>query len=314
MTDLSYLQALVIGVLQGVTELFPVSSLGHSVLVPAWIGGDWSKLVTQYSTADSGQSPYLAFIVALHVATALALLWFYRRDWIQIIGAFFRTLRTRKVETSTERLAWLVVIATIPVGITGLALEHTFRVLFAKPTAAASFLTVNGLILLLGEYLRRRAENRSLAHAEVVRGDNNATERTDTQVLAGPHRRLETLGYREAGVIGFFQTFALLAGISRSGITMVGGLLRGLDHEDAAKFSFLLATPVIFAAGVLKIPSLLGPAGHDIHGQVIVGAVAAGLSAYASVRFLTRYFTTRTLTPFAVYCLIAGIASLVKFG
>jgi undecaprenyl-diphosphatase len=312
-TDLSYVQSLVIGVLQGVTELFPVSSLGHSVLVPAWIGGDWSHLVTQYSTADSGQSPYLAFIVALHVATALALLWFYRRDWIKIIGAFFHTLRTRKVESSTERLAWLVVIATIPVGITGLALEHTFRVLFAKPAAAAAFLTANGLILLLGEYLRRRAEKRSPAHDKVAAGLDHGTDRTDAELLTGPPRRLETLGYREAGIIGFFQTFALLAGISRSGITMVGGLLRGLDHEDAAKFSFLLATPVIFAAGVLKIPSLLGPAGANIHGQVIVGAIAAGLSAYASVRFLTRYFTTRTLTPFAIYCLVAGIASLVKF-
>lgn len=313
MTDLSYLQSVVIGVLQGVTELFPVSSLGHSVLVPAWIGGNWSHLVTEYGTKESEQSPYLAFIVALHVATALALLVFYRRDWIQIIGAFFHTMRTRKVQTSTERLAWLIVIATIPVGITGLTLEHTFRVLFAKPGAAAAFLTINGLILLLGEYLRRRAEARSLAHAEVAAGADKRVGGTDTEPPAGPHRRLETLGYREAGLIGLFQTFALLAGISRSGITMVGGLLRGLDHEDAAKFSFLLATPVIFAAGLLKIPSLLGPAGAHIHGQVIVGAIAAGLSAYASVRFLTRYFTTRTLTPFAVYCLLAGIASLVKF-
>jgi undecaprenyl-diphosphatase len=312
-TDLSYLQALVIGVLQGVTELFPVSSLGHSVLVAAWIGGDWSHLVTEYGTKECGQSPYLAFIVALHVATALALLVFYRRDWIQIIEAFFHTCRTRKVETSTERLAWLIVIATIPVGLTGLALEHTFRVLFAKPEAAAAFLTINGLILLLGEYLRRRADQRGRAHAEVAVGDRNAGDPNDAVLPDEPHRRLETLGYREAGLIGLFQTFALLAGISRSGITMVGGLLRGLDHEDAAKFSFLLATPVIFAAGVLKIPSLLGPAGSNIHGQVIVGAIAAGLSAYASVRFLTRYFTTRTLTPFAIYCLIAGIASLVKF-
>jgi undecaprenyl-diphosphatase len=313
MTDLSYLQAVAIGVLQGVTELFPVSSLGHSVLVPAWIGGDWSHLVTEYGTKESGQSPYLAFIVALHVATALALLWFYRRDWIQIIRAFFHTLRSRRVDTSTERLAWLIVIATIPVGITGLALEHTFRVLFAKPGAAAAFLTLNGLILMLGEYLRRRADRSGRAHAEVTAGHDTGGYGTDPDLPGGPARRLDTLGYREAGLIGLFQTFALLAGISRSGITMVGGLLRGLDHEDAAKFSFLLATPVIFAAGVLKIPSLLGPAGSNIHGQVLVGAIAAGLSAYASVRFLTRYFTTRTLTPFAIYCLIAGIASLVKF-
>jgi undecaprenyl-diphosphatase len=318
MDPITYLQAGVIGVLQGVTELFPISSLGHSVLVPAWIGGDWSNLVTQYTTSESSQSPYLAFIVALHVATALALLVFYRRDWIAIIGAFFTTLRTRQVQTSTERLAWLVVVATIPVGITGLAFEHTFRVLFAKPAAAGAFLTLNGLILLAGEVLRRRADARVLAHA----GSRAASDPADLSepadpgerlVHGGASRKLDTLGYREAAIIGLFQTFALLAGISRSGITMVGGLVRGLDHEDAAKFSFLLATPVIFAAGVLKIPSLFGPAGDNIHGQVLVGALAAGLAAYASVRFLTRYFTTRTLTPFAIYCLIAGIASVVRF-
>ncbi|HZX04439.1 undecaprenyl-diphosphate phosphatase [Kribbella sp.] len=311
MTGLTYLQAVVIGLLQGVTELFPISSLGHSVLVPAWIGGSWSQLVTQYGTTESEQSPYLAFIVALHVATALALLWFYRRDWIAVIGAFFTTLRTRKVQTSTERLAWLIVIATIPVGLTGLLLEHTFRVLFAKPLAAAIFLTINGLILFGGERLRRRADQRALVAAESKVSAEPAADHAVVQ--GGPSRRLETLGYREAGIIGLFQTLALLAGISRSGITMVGGLVRGLNHEDAAKFSFLLATPVILAAGVLKIPSLFGPAGAHIHGQVIVGAVVAGLGAYASVRFLTRYFTTRTLIPFAVYCLVAGVISVIKF-
>jgi undecaprenyl-diphosphatase len=311
--ELSYLQAVVIGLLQGVTELFPISSLGHSVLVPAWLGGDWAHLVTEYSTSTSSESPYLAFIVALHVATAIALLVFYRRDWIAIIGAFFTTLRTRKVETSTQRLAWLIVIATVPVGVTGLALEHAFRVLFAKPVAAAAFLTINGVILLVGERLRSRAEARTAAHA-AVGAPSAETDAGEVKASAdGPSRRLETLSYREAGIIGLFQTLALLAGISRSGITMVAGLLRGLDHEDAAKFSFLLATPVILAAGVLKIPSLFGPAGDHIHGQVLVGAVVAGLAAYASVRFLTRYFTTRTLTPFAIYCLIAGIASLIKF-
>ena len=292
--DITYLQAIVIGLLQGVTELFPISSLGHSVLVPAWIGGSWEHLVTENASKDSADSPYLAFIVALHVATALALLAFFWRDWLSIIKALLTTLRTRRVETSTERLAWLLVIATIPVGITGIALEHTFRTLFAKPLAASIFLTVNGLILIGAERLRRRAE---IAGAET----------------AGGERRLETLGYREAGIIGFFQSFALLAGISRSGISMAAGLLRGLSHEDAAKFSFLLATPVILAAGVLKLPSLAGSAGAHIHGQVAVGFVVAGIAAYVSVRFLTRYFTTRTLTPFAAYCLIAGGVSTVWF-
>ena len=313
MVEISYLQAIVIGILQGITELFPISSLGHSVLLPAWLGGDWAALVTQYGTDDSSQSPYLAFIVALHVATAIALLVFYWRDWVAIIGAWFTTIKTRSITTSTERLAWLIVIATIPVGITGLVLEHTFRVLFAKPVAAAAFLTLNGLILLAGERLRRRADARAAIEAEAESAAQVADEERHHAVVGGPSRTLENLGYLEAGIIGVFQTFALLAGISRSGITMVGGLVRGLDHEDALKFSFLLATPVILAAGLFKVPSLAGPAGDGIHGQVIVGALAAGLAAYASVRFLTRWFTTRTLTPFAIYCLVVGIASLIKF-
>jgi undecaprenyl-diphosphatase len=261
----------------------------------------------------------------------------FRRDWIRIIRAFFTTVRTRKVTTSTARLAWLIIVGTIPVGITGLALEHTFRTLFAKPIAAAIFLTANGLILLAGERLRRRSEAQQTRTAAAVAsttapagvapgGHQNglslpadaAGAAPQTAIDAGGHaetvnRKLATLSYREAGIIGLFQTLALLAGISRSGITMVGGLLRGLDHEDAAKFSFLLATPVILAAGVLKLPSLAGPAAAHIHGQVLVGFVTAAIAAYIAVRFLTRYFTTRTLTPFAIYCLIAGAGSILWF-
>jgi undecaprenyl-diphosphatase len=311
---ISYFQAAVIGLLQGVTELFPVSSLGHSVLVPAFIGGSWEHLVTESASSDSGHSPYLAFIVALHVATAVALLVFFREDWIRIIRGFLRSLRPslaarRIVATDAdERLAWLIIIATIPVGITGLALEHTFRTLFAKPLAAAIFLTVNGLILLAGEQLRRRAPVDADEGQPAAQAAGSAAGQVE-----GPRRRLTTLSYREAAIIGFFQTFALLAGISRSGISMVGGLARGLSHRDAARFSFLLATPVIFAAGVLKVPSLAGPAGKDIHGQVLLGAVLAGLASYASVKWLTRYFETRTLTPFAVYSLVAGIVCIVRF-
>lgn len=312
MADLSYLQAVTIGALQGVTELFPVSSLGHSVLVPAWIGGSWQHLVTESTSGDSGSSPYLAFVVALHVATALALVVYFRRDWAAIVRGLFTSLRTRQVRTSTERLAWLLVVGTVPVGLTGLALEHTFRTIFAKPMAAAAFLTLNGLILLAGERLRRGAEARAVAPAPGLSAGPGAATEADVRG-SGARRRLDTLGYREAGVIGLFQTLALLAGISRSGITMVGGLLRGLDHEDAAKFSFLLATPVILAAGLLKLPSLAGSAGGHIHGQVAAGFLTAGVCAYASVRFLSRWFTTRTLTPFAVYCLVAGACSMLWF-
>jgi undecaprenyl-diphosphatase len=319
---LSYFQAVVIGLIQGVTELFPVSSLGHSVLVPALLGGSWKALVTQSATQTSENSPYLAFIVALHVASAVALIIFFRSDWVRIISAFLRSLRpslaARRIVTrdADERLAWLLIVATIPVGITGLALEHTFRTLFAKPLAAAIFLTINGLILLAGEQLRRRAPVDEEEHEEALVSQGAAAEPATRLAVRGQgqaRRRLTTLSYKEAGLIGFFQTFALLAGISRSGISMVGGLARGLSHRDAARFSFLLATPVILAAGVLKLPSLAGPAGATIHGQVLVGAVVAGVASYISIRFLTRWFETRTLTPFAIYSLVAGIACIVVF-
>ncbi|HWU33576.1 MAG TPA: undecaprenyl-diphosphate phosphatase, partial [Marmoricola sp.] len=241
---LSYVQAIVLGVLQGVTELFPVSSLGHSVLVPAWIGGAWKALVTQQSTQNSEGSQFLSFIVALHVATALALLVYFWRTWVRIIGGVLTTFRTRKIETPTQRLGWLIIVATIPVGLLGLLLEHTFRTLFAKPEAAAIFLTINGVILFAGERLRRRPQ--AIA-AESPRGE--LVDGIDEGTIVA------RVSWRDAGAIGLAETLALLAGISRSGITMVAGLLRGLDHETAVSFSFLLATPVIFAAGVLKVPS-----------------------------------------------------------
>jgi undecaprenyl-diphosphatase len=276
---LSYYRAIVIGLLQGVTELFPVSSLGHSVLVPAWLG--WNGLVRAQSADESF---YLAFVVALHVATALALLVYFRRDWARIIVAFLRTLRTRRIETSDERLAWLLAVATVPTGITGLLFEHALRTVFAKPLAAAAFLTANGVILLLGERYRRRA---------LV--------------------RRPVLGVPEAAVVGVAQTGALFAGVSRSGVTMVAGLARGLDHEDAARFSFLLATPIILAAGIYKLPDLLGPLGDGIRGQALVGSLFAGVAAYVSVRFLVRFFQTKTLMPFACYCLVAGGLSVARF-
>ncbi len=298
------------------TELFPVSSLGHSVLLPAWLGGSWQTLVTQSSQATSESSFYLAYIVALHVATALALLWFFRTDWARIIRGLFRSalrmvkLRRWDVRGPNERLAWMLVIATIPVGLTGIALEHTFRTLFAKPLAAAVFLFVNGLILLGGEVLRRRVMTRGASVGETDRSLDPLSARAAKESDAN----IAQLGYKDALIVGVFQIAALFAGISRSGVTIVGGLWRGLDHEDAARFGFLLATPIIFAAGVLKLPSLAGPAGAHIHGQVIVGFLVCGITAYLSVRFLVRYFETRTLTPFAIYCLVVGAASALRFG
>ncbi len=307
---ITYTQAVVIGLLQGVTELFPVSSLGHSVLVPAWLGGSWQRLVTDQS---SGESPYLAFIVGLHVATALALLVYFRSDWVRIVRGLGRSIATRRIDPadSDARLGWLLVLATIPVGFVGLAFEHSLRTLFAKPLAAAVFLTLNGVVLLVGERLRARTEQPAAAaggaRSRDADGDGDTMRATRAEPLAG-------LSVVNAVGIGSFQIAALFAGISRSGVTMVGGLLRGLSHEEAARFSFLLATPVILAAGVYKLPDLFGPNGTGIRGQVLAGSVVAGVAAYASVRFLSRYFATRTLKPFAIYCLVAGLISIAWFG
>jgi undecaprenyl-diphosphatase len=290
---LTYFQAIVIGLIQGVTELFPISSLGHSVLLPDLLG--WHNLVSSQSAKESF---YLAFVVGLHCASAVALLIFYWRDWVRILSGFVSSIAKRKVETPDERLAWLIILATIPVGIFGLLLERQLRLLFAKPLAAAVFLIINGVILLAGERVRRRSEVRALAVREGL-------------VPSGEGRRLDTLEYREAGVIGLAQTLALFAGISRSGITMVAGLVRGLDHEDAAKFAFLLATPVIFAAGVVKVPDLTGPLGNGIRGQVLVGSLAAGVASFLSVRFLTRYFQSKTLIPFGIYCVAVGVFFII---
>lgn len=298
---LSYVEAVVVGAFQGVTELFPVSSLGHAVLVPALVGGRWA----QDLSVSAPKSPYLAFIVGLHVATAAALLVFFWRDWVRILTGFFTSLRHRRIQTPDERLAWLIVAGTIPVGLAGLLLEQLFRTTLGKPVPAAAFLLLNGIALYVGEVLRRRIapapDVAVLAGGEPERGDE-----------ASDHR-LAQLPLPRGVVIGAAQILALLPGISRSGITIVAGLWRGLSHEDAARFSFLLATPIILAAGVYKIPELFGPLGAGIGGQVLAGSVASFVCAYLAVRFLTRYFETRTLTPFAIYCALAGGASLVWF-
>ena len=293
---LTYFQAIVIGILQGVTELFPISSLFHSVLVSELLV--WDKLVTGQSADESF---FLAFLVGLHVATAIALLIFFRRDWAEVIAGFFSSLRKRAIDTPAERMAWLLIVGTIPVGIVGLVFEHELRTIFAKPTAAAIFLTINGLILFAGERLRRRAEVRRL----VLTHEHHTDPGDDVG------RDLDTLKLGEGVLVGSSQILALFAGISRSGVTMVAGLLRGLDHEDAMRFSFMLATPIILAAGVYKLPDLLGHNGDQVRGQVLVGSLAAGIAAYLSVRFLERYFRTRTLTPFAVYCVVVGVAMIV---
>ena len=289
---ITYFQAIVLGVLQGVTELFPISSLGHTVLFPTLFG--WNHLVDAQSEPESF---WLAFVVMLHVGSALGLLYFYRRDWVEIVGAFFHTLSKRQVETSNERLAWLIIAASIPAGILGLIFEHQLRDLTAKPEVAAIFLMVNGCLLFGAELFRRRAQVRELAIREGAKPDGA--------------RKLDTLEYREAFVIGAAQSTALIAGISRDGVTMGAGLARGMDHSDSARFAFLLATPIILAAGLVKLPDLVGHLGNGVRGQALVGAAAAAITAVFTVRFLVTWFKTKTLVPFAIYCLVFGFAMVI---
>ena len=339
MSHLTYAEAMVIGLIQGVTELFPVSSLGHSVLIPALVGGSWA----QDLSVSRPESPYLAFIVGLHVATAAALIIYFRHDWARIVTGFVSSLRDRTIATAEQKLAWMIVLATIPVGLAGLALEHTFRVVFSKPVPTALFLTVNGVILLAGERARRRSGEHGAVQQPAVPAP--ATPQRAMTVAGYPaqspgrypasplsglqqqpveqsadtpgtaeDRRLAGMGFGKAIVIGAVQVFALLPGISRDGMVTVTGMFRGLSREDAVRYSFLLSAPVILAAGVLKIPDLFGPLGAGIHGQVLAGSLLSGLGAYFSVRFLVRYFSkARSLAPFAIYCLVAGLGSLAWF-
>jgi undecaprenyl-diphosphatase len=345
---MTYPEAMVVGLIQGVTELFPISSLGHNVLIPALVGGSWA----QDLNVSAPESPYLAYIVGLHVATAAALILYFWRDWVRIVGGFLSSLRDRRITTPDQRLAWLIILATIPVGIAGLLLEHAFRVFFSKPVPTALFLALNGVILLGSERLlrRRQSVNAQAAMAHAATAQAPATQALVTQPLSvpaagtsqpggdrpGPPRppqaaasserdveiaravaadgRLSAIGYRKAALIGGAQIAALLPGISRDGIVTVTGIFRGLSREDAVRFSFLLSAPVILAAGVYKIPDLTGPLGDGIRGQVLAGSLLSFVGAYLSVRFLTKYFAKqRSLAPFGVYCLVAGIGSLIFY-
>jgi undecaprenyl-diphosphatase len=290
----TFVQAMLLAVLQGVSELFPVSSLGHTVLLPALLR--WN--------VDEGSESFLAFVVVLHLGTALALIVFYRKDWIAIIRAFIASIiRGRFTDNRDERTAWLLVAGTIPVGILGVLLESSVKKLFASPIPVSLFLFANGFIMLLGEYLRRRQ------HAQPkARSEHEAAPASDKE-----YSRLDQLTPRDGVFVGFAQSLALLPGISRSGSAIVAGLLRDLHHEDAARYSFLLATPVILAASLLEFPKLFAPDAHEVLIQAAVGGVVAGITAYASVAFLTRYFRHNDLSPFAWYCLAAGALSFILF-
>jgi undecaprenyl-diphosphatase len=325
-------QAIVLGALQGVTELFPISSLGHTVLFPHLFG--WTNIVKWQSQPES---PWLAFIVMLHVGSAIGLLIYFWRTWIALIKAWFasvgRMIKLRKwsVQTPDEHLAWLIVIASIPTGILGILLEHPARVATAKPLVAACFLVVNGLILFAAERARRLSEVRALARRDGA-GREGATREGTTRegtTREGTTRErnsrwggrdLDSFSYGEATGMGFVQSAALIAGISRDGIVMAGGLVRGLNNYDAGRFAFLLATPIILAAGIFKIGDLTGPI-QGIHATAaqarnlrLEALLAAGVAAFfavITVAFLSRYLKRGNLMPFAIYCLLFGTAMII---
>ena len=283
---ISYGQAIVLGLLQGVSELFPISSLGHSVIVPKLLG--WN--------IHQSDDYFLAFLVATHLATAIVLLGFFWRDWVRIVRGMWRSLRDRQIAPgdADAKLGWLLVVATVPAGLLGLTLEHALRAVFASPTSAAVFLFCNGLMLFGAEALRRRAP---------------VPERLE----GGDERIARRVSFKGALGVGSAQAIALLPGFSRSGATMGGGLLVGLSNEDAARFAFLLATPIIGAAAVLKLPELLGSEGNGVRGPALVGGLCAALTTFFAVKFLLRYFETNRLTPFGVYCIVVGAICTILF-
>lgn len=272
---MTFFQAMFLALLQGVSELFPVSSLGHTILVPA---------VLQWKNVDRSDPTFLAFVVVLHLGTALALIAFYYKEWAAIVSAVLRSIiRGRLSDDRNERIGWLLVVGTVPVGLLGVLLKEPVRHLFSSPAPAAIFLLINGLVMFLGEYLRRRQHTG-----------------------AREYKKIEQLGFGQSAGVGVAQGLALLPGISRSGASMVAGLLCDLNHEEAAHYSFLLATPVILAASLLEIPTLLAPGAHVVAMQAVLGALVAGVAAYLSVAFLTRYFKHNDLRPFGWYCVLVG--------
>lgn len=285
--EFTYGQAILIGAIQGITELFPISSLGHAILIPAWIGGSFKEFIS-----DENQT-YLLISIAMHLASSFALFLVFRKRWLNLIGGSFRAVKSRNYQSTPFRVLSYVVIATIPVGILGLAFEDYFQQIFGNPSFSAVFLTINGLILITAERLSRR----DLAHEF-----HDSDAEIDNRVNA-----------KSALVIGFGQSLALFAGISRFGVTMSAGLLRKLNHSVASDFAFLLSLPVILGASVIKLPQLFTTDANQLLGQILAGSIVSFICTYISVTFLVRWFKTRTLYPFAIYCLIAGVASFVRF-
>ena len=283
---ITYFQAILLGLLQGFSELFPISSLGHSVILPQLLG--WN--------IHQNDEYFITFLIATHLATAIVLFIFFFRDWMRIFAGMWRSLVDRQIapDNHDAKLGWLLVVGTVPAGILGLLLQDSLRTVFASAQSAAFFLMLNGVMLYGAERLRRRAP---------------VVETSDP--LASDQRISGETSYRDAVGIGAAQAIALIPGFSRSGASMAGGLLTGLSNEDAARFSFLLATPIIGAAALLKLPDLFGATGDGVRGQALAASLCSALTAWFSVRFLVKYFETNRLTPFAIYCFVAGLASSI---
>jgi len=283
MFHFTYLQAAVTGLIQGITELFPISSLGHSVLIPAWLGGSWR--------AFSDTPQYLLVAVALHLASAVALFIVFAPRWITILKSVF----SWRKESSAFKIFWLLVLGTIPVALIGFAFNNFFQRNFQKPLSSAIFLTLNGLILFGTERLISRR------HSHTVPADQNLAI-------------IERVSPGQSFIIGVGQSAALFAGISRFGVTVSAGMLRGLSRSVAADFAFLLSFPVILGASIVKLPKLGHGALSGSYGALTFGAAVAFVATILSVKVLTRWFKTNSLRPFAFYCLIVGVISILKFG
>jgi len=283
---ITYFQAIVLGLLQGFSELFPISSLGHSVILPQLLG--WN--------IHQNDEYFITFLIATHLATAIVLFIFFFQDWMRIFAGMWRSLADRQIapDNHDAKLGWLLVVGTVPAGLLGLLFQDSLRTVFASAQSAAFFLMLNGVMLYGAERLRRRAP---------------VVETSDP--LASDQRISGETSYRDAVGIGAAQAIALIPGFSRSGASMAGGLLTGLSNEDAARFSFLLATPIIGAAALLKLPDLFGATGDGVRGQALAASLCSALTAWFSVRFLVKYFETNRLTPFAIYCFVAGLASSI---
>ena len=283
----TYGQAVITGFIQGITELFPISSLGHAILIPAWIGGSFREFISEENQA------YLLITIAMHLASSVALFIVFRKRWLGLIGGTVIALKSRNFQTTPFRVLGYIVIATIPVGILGVVCGDYFQSIFGKPAYSSIFLTINGLLLITAERLARR----NIAHAY-----HDSDAEIDHRVNA-----------KSAVVIGFGQSLALFAGISRFGVTMSAGLLRKLNHSVASDFAFLLSLPVIVGAAIVKLPELFTSDARQLLGQILVGSLVSFVATYFSVSFLVRWFKTKTLYPFAIYCLVFGIASFVRF-